>query len=463
MLDSEPLRLASARGRWVLAATVLGSGLAGLDATVVNIALPAIGRDLGGSFSQLQWTVDAYLLTLASFLLIGGALGDRYGRRRIFTIGVAWFTGASLLCGLAPTASVLTAARALQGVGGALLSPGSLAILEASFQKEDRGAAIGAWSALGGVAMAIGPFVGGYLIQALSWRLVFLINLPLALLTMVILQRHAPESRDPAAPARLDLSGAALAALALGGITYALIEAPGHGFAAVDVKVAGSGGVVALVAFFLVERRQPAPMLDLGLFRVRAFAVTNAQTLLIYAGLSGTLFLLPMALQQQYRYSPIAAGAALLPATVLMLLLASASGRLAHRIGPRPQLTVGPLMVALSLVMLRDAGPRYLTSVLPGAIVFGLGLATTVAPLTATVLAAAPSEKAGIASAINNCVARTGGLLAVALLPALAGARAQATLDGGVFRRGLVIAAGLCAAGGLLALAGAGRPRARTN
>jgi EmrB/QacA subfamily drug resistance transporter len=388
---SEPLVYGSARGRWVVAATVLASGLAQLDGTVVNIALPAIGRDLGGGTVALQWTIDGYLLTLAALLLLGGALGDRYGRRRILVLGIIAFTAASLLCALAPSPAFLTAARALQGVGGALLTPGSLAILEASFRKEDRGSAIGAWSALGSAAMALGPFAGGYLLQVGSWRWVFLINLPLAALTVWILRRQAPETRDPAAPARIDVSGALLAAVGLGGVTYALIEAPAHGRAAVDVLVAAGAGVTALALFFVVERRKKAPMLDVRLFRERAFTVINVETLLVYAALGGMIFLLPVRLQVALGYSPIGAGAALLPSTALMLLLSARMGKLAGRIGPRLPLTVGPLAMALGMVLLGRASERYVTTVLPAVVVLGLGLATTVAPLTAAVLAAAPT------------------------------------------------------------------------
>src|SRR5438094_979246 len=265
------LRAASASGRWVVLATVLGSSIASLDATVVNIALPRIGQDLGADLPTLQWTVNAYTLTLAAFLLLGGSLGDRYGRRRMFVVGVAWFMGASLVCALAPTAGLLVAARALQGCGGALLVPESLAILEASFRKEDRSAAIGAWSGLGGVAIAIGPFVGGYLISAVSWRLVFFINVPLAAAVILITQRFVPETRDPKAARTLDIAGALTGALGLGGITYALIEMPERGARAPVVLFAGVLGAAALIAFFVLEPQRATPMLDLALFRARQF------------------------------------------------------------------------------------------------------------------------------------------------------------------------------------------------
>jgi EmrB/QacA subfamily drug resistance transporter len=457
--EAEPLSLASARGRWVLAATVLGSGLATLDSTVVNVALPTIGRDLHGSVAALQWIVTAYLLTLAALLLIGGALSDRYGRRRIFLVGVVWFTAASVLCGLAPSTEVLISARALQGIGGALLTPGSLAIIEASFAKEDRAAAIGAWSGLGGVAVAVGPFVGGWLVQAWSWRLVFFINVPIALAVILIAGRHVPETRDPSAPRRLDFAGATLAALGLGAVTYALIELPAHGRGAADVIVAGALGVVVTLGFFAVERRRADPMLELGLFRQRQFSAANAETFVVYAALGGAFFLLPIDLQQVLRYSPLAAGAALLPSTVVMLLLSASMGRLAQRIGPRVPLTLGPIVAGSGLLLLLATAPgrSYFVTVLPALLVFGLGLSLTVAPITATVLAAAPAGKAGLASAINNCVARTGSLLAVATLPAASGLGPESYLHADVFaagfRRGMIIAASLCVAGGLLAWA----------
>src|SRR4051812_5630323 len=355
--EAEPLSLASARGRWVLAATVLGSGLATLDSTVVNVALPTIGRELHGSVAALQWIVTAYLLTLAALLLIGGALSDRYGRRRVFLVGVAWFTAASVLCGLAPSTEVLIAARALQGIGGALLTPGSLAIIEASFAKEDRAAAIGAWSGLGGVAVAVGPFVGGWLVQAWSWRLVFFINVPIALAVILISGRHVPETRDPAAPRRLDFAGATLAALGLGAVTYALIELPAHGRRAADVLIAGALGVVVTLGFFAVERWRADPMLELGLFRQRQFTAANAETFVVYAALGGAFFLLPIDLQQVLRYSPLAAGAALLPSTVVMLLLSASMGRLAQRIGPRLPLTLGPIVAGGGLLLLLATAP----------------------------------------------------------------------------------------------------------
>jgi EmrB/QacA subfamily drug resistance transporter len=451
------LRYSSAAGRWVIAATVLGSGVAGLDATVVGIALPSIGREFRADVAGLQWVVTGYMLTLAGLLLLGGALGDRYGRKRVFLVGVVWFAAASLLCGLAPNTVTLIAARALQGVGGALLTPGSLAIIEASFAPEDRSRAIGAWSGLGGLSMAIGPFVGGYLIEAVSWRLIFLLNLPLTLAIIAIAVRHVPESRDPAATGRIDVAGGLLATIGLIGVCYGLIEGPDLGWGSLPVVTALVGGVLSLGLFFFVEARVRHPMLPLGIFRSRQFSAANLVTLVVYGGLGGGIFLLPVELQQVAGYTPLEAGAALLPVTAIMLVLSARSGALASRIGPRLQMSVGPLIVALGLALFGriDASGDYLTEVLPAVVVFGLGLAATVAPLTATVLAAAPSEEAGVASAINNDIARAAGLLAVAILPAAAGITGASYLHPDQFSEGfrhaVLYAALVCALGGILA------------
>jgi EmrB/QacA subfamily drug resistance transporter len=456
---AEPLRVSSAAGRWVLLASILGSGLAGIDATVVNVALPAIGRDLDTDFAALQWTVTAYSLTLASLILLGGSLGDRYGRRRVFCIGVTWFAIASLLCGLAPTAPLLIAARALQGVGGALLTPGSLAMIQASFAREDRGKAIGAWSGLGGVATAIGPFVGGYLVEAASWRWVFLINVPLAAVVLVVAQRHVPETRDHTITGRLDPAGAALGAIGLGGLTYALIEAPSQGNGSPAVLTSAAIGVLALVAFVVAEAKQRSPMLPLGVFRSTQFSAANAVTFVVYGAFGGVLFLLVLQLQVVSGFSPIVAGTALLPITVIMLLFSARSGQLASRIGPRLQMSVGPLVVAAGLLLMLRIGPdaSYLSDVVPAVAVLGSGLATMVAPLTATALAAVEDEHAGIASGVNNAVARAAALIAVAVLPAVAGLTGEVyddppAFDDG-FRLAVVISAVLLVAGGALAAA----------
>jgi len=450
------LRYRSPAGRWVLLATVLGSGIAFLDTTVVNVALPTIGEDLDAGITSLQWVVNAYTLTLSGLLLLGGSLGDHYGRRRIFVIGVVWFAAASALCGLAPTDQALIAARALQGVGGALLTPGSLAILEASFRREDRGPAIGAWSGLGGVTAAIGPFLGGWLVQAATWRLIFLINLPLAAVVAWVSVRHVPESRDPNARGRLDWPGAALAAAGLAGIVYALTDGPTHGWTSPVILATGLGGVAALAGFVAWERHTPAPMLPLDIFASRQFTAANLVTFVVYGALGGSLFLLPIQLQRVLGYSPVASGVALVPITVIMLLLSARAGHLASRIGPRLPMTLGPLGVAAGFALLARVGPgaSYLADILPASIVYGLGLTLTVAPLTSTVLAAAPAEHAGIASAVNNDVARTAGLLAVAVLPVVAGISGADALEperfAAGFRTAMTIAAVLCAAGGVL-------------
>jgi EmrB/QacA subfamily drug resistance transporter len=443
-------------GRWVLAVAVLGSGIAFLDGTVVNVALPAIGRDLGASTSQLQWVLNGYLLTLASLILLGGSLGDRIGRRRVFVLGVGWFTAASLLCAVAPSAGALIAARLLQGVGGALLTPGSLAMIESSFRRADRARAIGAWSGLTGVFAALGPLLGGYLVDAVSWRAIFLINLPIGAFVAAMAPRHVPETRDPRASGRLDVAGAALAGIGLAGVTYALIEAPGGG-APAAIVLAALVGVLALAGFLLVERRSASPMLPLTLFASRQFSAANVVTLVVYAALSGVFFLLVAFLQVSLGYSPIAAGAASLPVTVLMLALSARAGALAQRIGARIPLTAGPLVIALGMLLMTRIAPgdAYATSVLPAIVVFGLGLTLVVAPVTATVLAAAESRHAGIASGVNNAVSRIGGLLAVATLPLIAGLSGDRFYDPAAmtagFHRAMAVTAALAAAGGVIA------------
>lgn len=451
------LRLSTPAGRWVVTATVLGSGMAALDATVVGIALPAIGRDFHASVASVQWVVDAYTLTLAGLLLLGGTLGDSYGRRKMFVIGTVWFAAASLLCGLALNAPMLIAARALQGVGGALLTPGSLAILQASFAQKDRSAAIGAWSGLGGVATAIGPFLGGWLIGAVSWRLVFFINLPLAVVVVAIAARHVPETRSPGPVPRLDVKGAVCISGALAGITYGLIAASADGWGSVQVLIPLAAGLVLGGLFILAEAIQAQPMLPLGVFASRQFSAANAVTFVVYAALGGLLFLVPTVLQVARGYSPVEAGTSLLPVTVIMLALSSRSGALAARIGPRLQMSVGPLVIAGSLLLFTRIGSSgdYLTAVLPAVVVFGLGVAINVAPLTATALAAAPADHAGVASAVNNDVARAAGLIAVAVLPALAGITGDSYLHPAALAHGFkvaaMMAAAFCAVGGVLA------------
>ncbi len=453
------LRYASSAGRWVVAATVLGSGIAALDATVVGIALPAIGHDFHATVASMQWVVDGYTLTLAGLLLLGGALGDSYGRRKVFVVGTAWFALASLACGLAPDVAFLIAARALQGAGAALLTPGSLAILQASFTPDDRAKAIGAWSGLGGVATAVGPFLGGWLISAVSWRLVFFINLPVAAAVLAIAARHVPESRAPGPRQRLDPVGAVTICLALAGLTYGLIAASGAGWTAPGVLASLAAGVAFLVAFAAAESGNPAAMLPPSVFRARQFAAANAVTFVVYGALGGALFLVPVVLQEVSGYSALAAGTAMLPVTAIMLTLSARSAALASRIGPRLQMTVGPLVIAAGMALFaRVHGTgNYLTEVLPAVVVFGLGLAINVAPLTATALSSAPAEHSGIASAVNNDVARAASLIAVAVLPVLAGITGDVYLRPAALIRGfhvaVLVAAAVAASGGLLAAA----------
>jgi EmrB/QacA subfamily drug resistance transporter len=434
----------------------LGSGIAFLDATVVNVALPDIGRDLHASTSTLQWILNGYSLTLASLILLGGSLGDRYGRRRVFELGAALFTVASLLCAAAPNAELLVVARLVQGVGGALLTPGSLAMVESGFRPADRARAIGAWSGLSAVAGALGPVVGGLLVGAVSWRAVFLINLPLGIFIVVMARRHVPETRDPVASGQLDFRGAILAAVGLAGTTYALIETPGHG-ASLPVLLMAIAGGLALIAFLRAERRSPNPMMPLSIFSSRQFSAANAVTFVVFGALSGVFFLLVAFLQIALGYSPLAAGGASLPITALMLLLSAPAGALAQRIGPRIPLTIGPMVTALGLVLMSriDRGDSYLSGVAPAVIVFGLGLTLVVAPVTATVMAAADERHSGIASGINTAVSRFAGLIVVAVLPLVAGLTGRrfynpAAMDHG-FHVAMLACAALAAAGGVLA------------
>ncbi|MFF0744347.1 MFS transporter [Streptomyces sp. NPDC004111] len=453
------LRVGTGPGRWVLLTTVLGSSMAMLDSTIVNVALPRIGEDLGADLAGLQWTVNAYMLTLAGLILLGGALGDRYGRRKVFVVGVVWFAAASLLCGLAPNATVLVLARALQGIGGALLTPGSLALIQASFHRDDRARAVGLWSGLGGIGAAIGPFLGGWLVDGPGWRWAFLLNVPLAALCVPVALRHVPESKDPQAHGRFDVLGAVLAALALGLVTYALIEAPGLGISSPVVIGCAVLGVLVAAAFLYVERTRTDPMMPLTLFASRQFTAINVVTLCVYAAFSGFFFLAALQLQVVAGYSALQAGTAMLPTTVLMLFLSARSGELAQRIGPRLPLTVGPLLCAAGmLLMLRvGEGASYVRDVLPAVVVMGMGMVTLVAPLTATVLASVDTGRAGLASGINNAAARAAGLVAVAALPLLAGmgpeAYRSAAEFGATFRRAMPMCAGVLVLGALIALA----------
>ncbi len=452
----------SAAGRWVLLATVLGSSLAAIDGTVVGIALPDIGRDFHVPLVSVQWVVTAYLLMLASLLVVGGSLGDRFGRRRVFLVGVVWFAASSAACAAAPTAAVLIATRAVQGAGAALLVPASLAIVQAAYVEEDRGRAIGAWSGLGGVATAAGPLLGGYLVTAVSWRWIFLVNVPLALVILAT-ARHVPESSDEASP-RIDRVGAVLTVVSLAGVTYGLVEGAALGWLGPEVLSALAVGLVAAVALVVAERRTSEPILPLRLLQNRQLVATNSVTLLVYAALGGALFLFPLELEVVDRYTPFDAGLSLLPLTAVMLALSSPSGRIASRIGPRLQMTAGPVIVGAGLAMLaRTAtGSSYPAVVLPAVLVFGFGLAVTVAPLTATALGAVSDEHAGLASSLNNDVARVGGLIAVAILPAIAGISGRNYLRSVPLSHGFRIAAfvtgGWCVAGGIVAAAAVRNP-----
>jgi EmrB/QacA subfamily drug resistance transporter len=461
-MPAPPLRVRSPAGRGALFAVVLGSGVAFLDQTVVNVALPAMDRSLGMGLAGLQWTVDAYLLTLSALLLVGGSLGDRHGRRRVFRVGLVWFAAASAACGLAPSGALLVAARALQGVGAAMLVPGSLALLRGSFLEDDQPQAVGVWAGFSGVTAAAGPLLGGWLVQAVSWRAVFLINLPLVALALWATGRWLPESRDDQAPPRSDAAGAVAATAGLGGLVFALIEGAQVGWRHPMVLMAWAVGAVGAVTFLAVEARTPHPMLPLALFRARRFAGANLTTLAVYFALGGALFLLVLELQTVLGYSPLAAGASLTPITVLLLLLSPPAGRLAKRIGPRAPMTVGPLVAAVGLAMLSRAGGGggYFRDVLPGVLVLGLGLGATVAPLTSAALEAVEPRHAGIASGVNNAVARVAGLLAVALLPLAGRLLASApAMNAAAFTAALRVAAVACALGGAIAFVTMGRRR----
>jgi EmrB/QacA subfamily drug resistance transporter len=417
---------------WLLAATILASSMVFVDGTVMNLALPALQISLNTSFIDLQWVVQSYALLVTALLLVGGAVGDRYGRKRAFLAGVTLFAVASLWCGCARGVHELIAARAMQGIGGALLVPGSLAIISTSFDQDKRGRMIGIWSGATAITTALGPVLGGWLIERFSWRAVFFINIPLAAAVLAISFLHVPESRNDKAEGSLDWRGAALATLGLCGVVIGLTEAPARGWDDVYVIVAIVLGVSAVAAFFAVERSHPAPMIPLGLFRSRVFLGTNLMTVLLYAALSGCLFFLPLDLVQVRGYSTTAAGAALLPIILLMFTLSPLSGRLSGRYGARLLLTIGPATAALGLALfaVHSMNASYWLDVFPGIMVLGLGMSLAVAPLTTAVMNSVPTTHSGVASAINNTASRLGALFAVALLGIVMTAVFNWSLDG---------------------------------
>jgi EmrB/QacA subfamily drug resistance transporter len=416
------VRLGTPIGRGVLATTILGSAMAFLDGTVVNIALPSIGRQFGASLAQLDWIVTGYTLTLAAFVLVGGSLGDRFGRRRVFLIGVVWFALASFACGLAPSIEFLIAFRVIQGMGSALLTPGALALIQSVFHPDDRAKAVGSWSGLASIAGALGPLVGGWLIEFASWRWIFLINLPVALAVVLIAVRYVPESRE-LTTGHFDLPGAALGALGLAGITYALVEAGAKGLGATSVIITGLGGIAALVGFVLVEQRSPAPMMPLSLFKSREFSAANGLTLTAYGALGAVFFFFATYLQVVGGYKPLQAGLASLPVTIVMMLLSSRVGALTTKVGSRRLMTAGGVLTAIGTLILSTSGshPDYWGRIFPALLVFSLGLVMIAVPVTVTVLNSTTTDRAGIASGVNNAVARAAGALAVAAFPLLVG------------------------------------------
>jgi len=444
----ELLRYRSAQGRRVVAAMILGSAVAGIDSTVVAVALPAIGRNLHAGFQDLQWTVTGYTLTLASLILLAGSLSDRWGRRRVFLAGLGWFTLASVLCAAAPGIGWLIAARAVQGIGGALMTPASLAIIEAAFQPGDRTRAIGTWAGFSGVSAAIAPFLGGWLLQAGSWRGIFLINVPVAAAAAWMTRRHVPESRGTSLPGSADWPGALAGAAALAGATYAILVLPGGGVRSPGFAAAAVLAVASSAAFAVIERRGSHPMLPPAIFAPAQFRAANAVTFVVNGALGGFAFVFIPALEIIAGYSPVAAGSALVPVTVVTLLLSGASGRLAQRIGPRPPLVAGCVLCAVASMLAVRIGSHagYWTAVLPVAVLFGLGLAALLPPLTASAMNSAPDSLAGLASGVNNAVARVAGLLWIAALPPITGLTGGAYTDPVRFRSSFAQISWICAA-----------------
>jgi EmrB/QacA subfamily drug resistance transporter len=429
--SSATQRLSASKKRLTLVATILGSSIAILDSSVVNVALPSIQRDLGGGLAGQQWVTNAYLLTLGSLILLGGSLGDIFGERRVFALGVAGFGVCSLLCALAPSIGFLIAFRALQGVAGALLTPSSLAVIVATFPARERGPAIGTWTAWGTIAGALGPLVAGLILNVASWRWIFVINLPLVAACLWLILKAVPAAAPAKAHRKVDFVGAALGVLGLGGAVFALIEQPRLGWSNPAVSVSLIGGVLTFAAFLVYESRARDPMLRLDLFKSRNFAVGNVETLALYGGLSALFFFLVLYLQQVAGYSPLKSGLALLPESLVMFAFSSRFGRLADRLGPRLFMGGGPLIAGAGMLMLLSFGARvdYLTEVLPGILIFSLGLSITVAPLTAAILAGIDQSEAGIGSAVNNAVARVAGLIATVSVGAVVAATFSSSLD----------------------------------
>ena len=430
-------------GRMVLLATILGSSMAFIDGTVVNVALPTLQRDFDASATGVQWVVQAYSLFLAALILVGGSLGDRYGRRRIFAIGVVVFTAASIACGVAPNLALLIVARALQGVGGALLVPGSLAIISATFPEDERGRAIGTWSGFTAITSAIGPVLGGWMVEAISWRAVFLMNVPLAAIVLLVTLRAVPESRDEEAAARLDWAGAGIVTVFLGTLIYGLTEAAASGFSGPLVLSLLAVSAVTAIAFLIVERRVANPMVPLSLFRSRTFSGTNLLTLFLYAALGGALYFFPFNLIQVQGYSSTAAGAAMLPMILLMFGLSRWAGGLTGRYGPRLPLTIGPIVAAAGFLLFAvpDVGGSYWTTFFPAVVLLGLGLTITVAPLTTAVMGAVEGRHSGLASGVNNAVSRAAAVVAIAAFGILMAATFDRSLDADLERRDLPAAA----------------------